>query len=77
MQNGFFNSTTGGYSSSRLIGFIVVIAALIESFLVLYWGRDNIVTAATAAGILFVTIAGSAMVFLFNQKKTEITNKVK
>ena len=70
-MNGFFCSLRGNRSSSRLIGFIVVVAALIFAQEVLYFGRDNVVMAAAAAGTIFITIAGPAMVFLFSQKKTE------
>lgn len=73
MNNGFLHSTHGNLSSSRLIGFVVVVVALVESFFVLYWGKDNVVTAAAAAGTIFMTIAGPAMVFLFQQKKNEIS----
>lgn len=67
----FFNSLGGKKSSSRLLPFIVVMVALIQSTLVLYWGKDEILQAAVAAGTLFGLIAGSAMLFMFGQKKTE------
>ncbi len=72
MKSGFFQSISGNNSSSRLIGFIIIMFALIENIVVLYIGRDDIVQAAIAAGTLFVTIAGSAMAFLFAQKGQEI-----
>lgn len=72
MKTGFFESIGGNRSSSRLIGFLIIIVALGESILVLYWGRDNVIMAAAAAGTIFITIAGPAMVFLFQQKRTEI-----
>ncbi len=72
MKNGFFDSVGGNHSSSRLIGFIVVMVALLYAGIVIFLGRDDIVNAAVAAGTLFVTIAGPAMAFLFVQKRTEI-----
>ena len=67
----YFNSISGNRSSSRLIAFIVIMVALIDIQLVLFLGKAEIVTSATAAGVLFITIAGPAMAFLFVQKKTE------
>jgi len=72
MKTNYFESISGNKSSSRLIGFIIIIFALIENAVVLYLGRNEIVNAAIAAGTLFVTIAGSAMAFLFAQKSQEI-----
>ena len=71
MKSGYFESLGGNGSSSRIIGFVVVIIALFETFVVLYLGRDDVVQSAIAAGTLFVTIAGPAMAFLFVQKRTE------
>ena len=73
MNNGFLYSTHGNKSSSRLLGFIIVIWALVLSTIVIYLGRDEVVNAAVAAGTLFVTIAGPAMAFVFWQKKNEIS----
>lgn len=72
MKSGFFQSISGNNSSSRLIGFIIIMFALIENIVVLIIGRDDIVQSAIAAGTLFITIAGSAMAFLFAQKSQEI-----
>lgn len=71
MKTSFFQSISGNQSSSRLIGFIVIMAALIFAQEVIYFGHTEIMTAATAAGTIFLTIAGPAMAFLFAQKKTE------
>jgi hypothetical protein len=71
MKNGFFDSVGGNRSSSRLIGFVVVLFALIFAQEVIWLGKDDIVQAAVAAGTLFITIAGPAMAFLFFQKKNE------
>ena len=72
MKTGFFQSISGNNSSSRLIAFIVIMVALIFAQEVIYFGKDHIMEAATAAGTIFLTIAGSAMAFMFMQKKTEI-----
>lgn len=72
MKSNYFESISGNKSSSRLIGFIIILFALLENCVVLYLGRADIVQAAIAAGTLFVTIAGSAMAFLFAQKSQEI-----
>lgn len=71
MKNGFLEAPNGNSSSSRLIGLIVVIAALILAQEVVYFGRDNPVTAAAAAGTIFLTIAGPVLAFLFKQKQNE------
>ncbi len=70
-MNGFFQDKHGDKSSSRLVGTVVVVCALIFAQQVLWFGKENVVTAAAAAGTIFLTIAGPAMAFLFWQKKTE------
>ena len=72
MKTSFFESISGNKSSSRLIGFIIIMFALVETAVVLYLGRNDVVQAAISAGTLFFTIAGSAMAFLFAQKGQEI-----
>jgi len=72
MKNGFFESISGNKSSSRLIGFIVIMVALAYSGWVIWLGRTDVVQAATAAGLLFITIAGPSMGFMWGQKKTEV-----
>jgi vacuolar-type H+-ATPase subunit I/STV1 len=75
MKNGFFDSISGNKSSSRLIGFIVIIYAMLMGFLVLFWGKEGsegMIALATASGVLFTTISGPVFVWLYNQKKTEI-----
>jgi hypothetical protein len=72
MKTSYFESISGNKSSSRMIGFIIVVVALIESNVVLYFGRDNVILAAAAAGTIFITIAVPAMAFLFFQKQTEV-----
>lgn len=77
MKTGFFQSISGNNSSSRLIAFIVVIVALIFAQEVIYFGKQSVIEAATAAGTIFLTIAGPAMAFVFLQKKTEVKQEVK
>ena len=72
METGYCQSQPGRKSSSRLTGFIVVMIALVFAQEVLYIGRADVIAAATAAGILFITIAGPAMAFLFAQKRNEL-----
>ena len=72
MKTGFFESISGNKSSSRLIAFIVIMVALIFAQEVIYFGKDKVIEAATAAGTVFLTVAGSAMGFMFLQKRTEV-----
>jgi len=67
----FFEKEPGNKSSGRLMVFVIVIVALIYSGIVLWFGRENVMLAATAAGTLFSAIAGPAMIYLFQQKKNE------
>lgn len=74
-MNGYFYSTQGNKSSSRLIGAAVILYAMVMGFLVLYWGKqggESVIALATAAGLIFTTIGGSAMVFIFQQKRNEV-----
>lgn len=75
MKTGFFESISGNRSSSRLIGAVVVAYAMLMGFLVLYWGKNSggsMIELAGSAALTFTTIGGAAMVFLFQQKKTEV-----
>lgn len=71
---GYLQDSNGNRSSSRLIGTIVIVVALIFAQEVLYFGREDIMVAAAAAGTIFITVAGPAMAFLFAQKKNEKSN---
>lgn len=75
MKNGFFDSVSGNRSSSRLSGFIVIIAALLFAQEVIWFGRSEIMVAAASAGTIFLTIAGPVMVFMFQNKQTEIRHE--
>lgn len=77
MKTSFFQSISGNQSSSRLIGFIVIICALVFAQEIIWFGKSDIMMAATAAGTAFITIAGPAMAFLFAQKKNELRQETK
>ena len=69
---GFFDGVRGERSSSRLIGFIIIVVALFFSGEVIWFGREQIMVAATSAGTIFMTVAGPAMLFMFQNKQAEI-----
>lgn len=75
-KTGYFEKEPGVKSSSRLNATIVIMTALLMSLWVVgvgtFAGDSSLLTAAAAAGTIFVTIAGPAMYFMFNQKKTEV-----
>lgn len=71
-KTGYFEASPGNKSSSRLIAFIVIVWALVLASAVLWFGKDNVMLAAAAAGTLVTTIAGPAFIFLFNQKRFEM-----
>jgi len=72
MKNGFFDSISGDRSSSRLSGFIIIVLALVFAQEIIWFGREQIMIAATAAGTEFLTVAGSAMLFMFQNKQVEV-----
>lgn len=74
-MNGYFQDWKGNKSSTRLIGFIVTMFALIESMMVLifaYLEGTSVMTSAVAGGTVFASIAGPVMVYLFQNKKEEL-----
>lgn len=75
MKNGFFDSVSGNRSSSRLSGFIIILAALLFGQEVIWFGRAEILTASISAGTIFMTIAGPAMLFMFQNKQTEVKHE--
>ena len=75
MKNGFFDSVSGNRSSSRLSGFIVIVAAMLFAQEVIWFGKEDILTSAIAAGTIFMTIAGPAMLFMFGNKVTEVKHE--
>lgn len=74
MTSGFFTDSAGRKSSTRLIGFIVVIWALVLATAVVYWGRNEIIIAAASAGTIFTTIAGPTLLWMYQQKSKNETN---
>jgi len=77
MKAGFFEDSEGNKSSSRALGFIVTLYALLLATGVVVSGyiqNTPTMLLATAAGTIFTTIAGPAMYFMFNNKKVE--NKI-
>ena len=73
-HNGFFQDRYGNYSSSRLLGFIVVICALVLTTTVLilgYISGASMILVATAMGTTFTSIAGPALVYMFGNKQSE------
>ena len=80
MKTGFLKSISGRDSSTRLIGFLVILYAMLMGYLVLYWGKEkeeSIILLSTSAGTLFTMIAGPLFVWMFNQKKTEVKQENK
>jgi hypothetical protein len=79
MKNGFLKSISGRDSSTRLIGFVVILYAMLMSYLVLYWGKEkdeSIMMLATSVGTLFTMIAGPVFVWMYGQKKTEVKQEI-
>ena len=77
MKANFLQDGSGSYSSSRLIGIVIVIAGLLMTEQIILMGTpENIIGTAGAAGILFGAVSGSAMVFLFKQKETEVKQEI-
>lgn len=74
-KNGFFDSVSGNRSSARLGAWCIIVIALIFVQEVLWFGRENVVLAATAAGTLFITMAGPTFVYLYQNKQTEIKHE--
>jgi len=75
-KTGFFEEKEGHKSSSRLIAFIVVVSALLmaEQILIFaYLQGTSVLMAATSAGTAFITIGGASMLYMYNQKKQELS----
>ena len=75
MKTGFFEDSNGNKSSSRLIAVIMIGSGLLMScsFIVigLLLPDVSLLKIATAIGLLFSSVAGPALLFLFAQKKEE------
>ena len=74
-KNGIFDSVSGNRSSTRVYGGLIIIMALIFAQEVIYFGKDDVVLAAAAAGTIFITIAGPTLIYLYGNKKEEIKHE--
>lgn len=76
-KSGFLQDHNGHNSSSRLLGFLVVIWALILTTAIITVGlmspTSELILIAASGGTLFTTIAGPAMFFMFTNKKEELS----
>ena len=75
MKAGFLKSISGRDSSTRLIGFLVILYAMVMGFLVLYWGKgkdNSLIELAGSAATMFSMIAGPTFIWMYGQKKTEV-----
>lgn len=76
MANGFLQGVDGGNSNSRLIADVIIVCALLMCFIFIAIGvfapTISLMNIATAIGVLFGAVAGTAMTFLFFQKKNEV-----
>jgi hypothetical protein len=78
--HGFFRDGKGNKSSSRLIGVISIGYALLQSTMIIVLGHfesASIIATSAAASANFIAIAGPAMLYLYNNKKEELLDKVK
>lgn len=75
MGYNYFVGADGNKSSSRLTAFIMIINAIVMVYLFIVIGvfrpLVDLMKIATAVGVLFGSVAGTAMTFLFFQKKEE------
>ena len=75
MKVGFLEESEGVKSNSRLMADIAIIAALLFAGMIIWIGsradKPDIMAIAGASGLIFITIAGPAMTFIFLQKKEE------
>jgi len=75
MGNSFLQGSDGNFSNSRLIADVMIGSGLLMSCAFITIGilkpEIDLMKIATAIGVLYGSIAGTAMTFLFFQKKTE------
>lgn len=71
-KNALWKGRNGKTSSTRVYGGITILAGLwyVQEIIAMST-PETIGVAATAAGGLFIAIAGSAMVYMFQNKKNE------
>lgn len=76
MAHGFLKGPDGNYSNGRLIADFLIVSATVMSFSFIYIGIKypdaKLMEIATAIGVLFGSIAGSALISLFGHKRNEI-----
>jgi hypothetical protein len=75
MSTKFLEGNTGGQSNSRLIADVMILCALVMSFLFIWIGvkykEVDLMKIATAIGVVYGSVGGTAMTFLFFQKWNE------
>lgn len=75
MKHKFLQDRDGDFSNSRLIADIIIICSLIMVFAFIGIGvkypNIDLMGIATAIGVLFASVAGSSLLFLYAQKKSE------
>lgn len=79
MKTGFLKSISGRDSSTRLIGIIVIVYAMLMAFLVLYWGKEkenSLIELSGSAATMFSLIAGPTFIWMYGQKKTEVKQEI-
>jgi Na+/H+ antiporter NhaA len=71
-----FRGRDGGISNSRIIADVMIICGIVMSFTFIVIGvfdkEVDLMKIATAVGVLYGSVAGTAMTFLFFQKKNEV-----
>jgi tetrahydromethanopterin S-methyltransferase subunit G len=76
MDNSFLQDGQGNQSNSRLIADIMIVCGLLMALIFIVIGvfkpEIDLMKIATAIGVLYGSVAGTAMTFLFFQKKTEV-----
>jgi hypothetical protein len=81
MANTFLQGSDGRDSNSRLIADIVIVFGLllVVAFVLIGTFKPliDLMKIATAVGVLWGSVAGSALLFLFAQKKTEVSEPPK
>jgi len=75
MKTGFFDSVSGNSSSARMIGYTIILIALIISCCLAWWGKDDVVKCAGAIAIQFPAMTTPVLVYLFKNKQDEIQHE--
>jgi succinate-acetate transporter protein len=76
MNKTMFRGKDGGTSNSRVVADIMIFCGIVMSFIFIAIGffrpDVDLMKIATAIGVLYGSVAGTAMTFLFFQKKNEV-----